>query len=310
MLHAGSGYWLVAVVVVVATIATFLLRRVRVAEKMTSTNAPQGELSFRTVAHAVPAFLWTALCDGSVDFMGDQLYEYGGLTAEQAAGWGWREAVHPDDLATCMERWRHAIRTGEAYEIEYRLRRADGAYRWFLARANPLRDDQGRIIKWIGTCTDIEDQKHNQQILEQQIKERTEELADTNTKLQEEMWERDMARRELDQQNEKMLADLTARSQRATLLAKMGELLQSCMSKDEVFSAALGFAPKIFPATRGARGPAGCRSQTDGSRRVLARMPASRRACLSRVPAGRYAPDTRIWWSRAIRPRLALMPPE
>ncbi len=117
-----------------------------------------------------------------------------------------------------------------------------------------MRDSAGTIVKWFGACADIEDQKHNQQILEQQIKERTEELADANTRLQQEMVERDYARRELDEQNERMLQDLTARSQRATLLAKMGELLQSCVSKDEVFAAALGFAPKIFPTSRGAVG--------------------------------------------------------
>jgi multidrug efflux pump subunit AcrA (membrane-fusion protein) len=165
---------------------------------------------------------------------------------------GWKQALHPDDVGACMERWEHSIRTGDPYEMEYRTRGFDGLYRWFVVRANALRDDQRKIIKWIGTCTDIEDQKHHQQLLEQQIKERTEELADTNLRLQEEMAERDSARQELDQQNEKMLQDLTARSQRATLLAKMGELLQSCISKDEVFAAALGFAPKIFPTSRGA----------------------------------------------------------
>src|SRR5215468_2376522 len=115
-----------------------------------------------------------------------------------------------------------------------------------------MHDSNGAIIKWFGTCTDIEEQKHNQQILEQQIQERTLELADSNTRLQQEMWEKDLARRELDSQNERMLSELTERSQRATLLAKMGELLQSCISKEEVFAAALGFAPKIFPVTRGA----------------------------------------------------------
>jgi diguanylate cyclase (GGDEF)-like protein len=120
-----------------------------------------------------------------------------------------------------------------------------------MVNANPVRDEHGLIFKWIGTCADIEDQKHNQQLLEHQIKKRTEELADANTRLQKEMQERDSARQELDRQNEKMLQDLTARSQRATMLAKMGELMQSCISKDEVFRAALGFAPKIFP-TRGA----------------------------------------------------------
>jgi len=116
----------------------------------------------------------------------------------------------------------------------------------------PLRDDRGVIQQWFGTCTDIEEQKHYQQILEQQIRERTEELADTNTRLQHEMWERDLARRALDEHNEEMMQTLTERSQRATLLAKMGELLQSCQTREEVFTAALGFAPRIFPSRRGA----------------------------------------------------------
>ena len=149
----------------------------------------------------------------------------------------------------------HAVQSGDGYEIEHRFRRADGAYRWFLGRANPIRGDQGAIFKWFGTRTDIEDQKHNQQILEEQIKARTTELADANTRLQEEMCERDLARKELDRQNERMMNELQAHSQRATMLAKMGELLQSCMSKDEVFSAGLGFAPKILPHIRGALVP-------------------------------------------------------
>ena len=98
----------------------------------------------------------------------------------------------------------HAVQSGDGYEIEHRFRRADGAYRWFLGRAKPIRGDQGAIFKWFGTCTDIEDQKHNQQILEEQIKARTTELADANTRLQEEMCERDLARKELDRQNERM----------------------------------------------------------------------------------------------------------
>lgn len=228
------------------------LRRLRLAKVPPSANPRESELSFHTVAQVIPAILWTARADGSVDFLSDQLYSYSGLTREQAEDWEWTSALHPDDLAACIERWKHCVRTGEAYEIEYRVRGSDGTYRWFLVRANPVRDDSGRTLKWIGTCTDIEDQKHNQQRLEEEVKKWTEELAEANTRLQEEMLERDSARQELDRQNEKMLRDLTARSQRATLLAKMGELLQSCISKDEVFAAALGFAPKIFPTSRGA----------------------------------------------------------
>ena len=213
----------------------------------------QGEAYFRAVAEALPAIMWTAGPNGDLDFANGRWYEYTGLSAEQTIGSGWKEALHPDDLPATLQKWAHSIQTGEAYEIEYRFRRApDGTYRWFLGRANPIRDQQGTIIKWFGTCTDIEDQKHNQQILEEQIKSRTIELADANTRLQVEMLERDVARKELDRQNERMMSELKERSQRATLLAKMSELLQSCMSKEEVFSAALGFAPKIFPSARGA----------------------------------------------------------
>jgi diguanylate cyclase (GGDEF)-like protein/PAS domain S-box-containing protein len=179
------------------------------------------------------------------------LYHFAGVTREQALGWGWTNSVHPDDVAVCKSKWEHSLCLGESLEIEYRLRAVDGSYRWFLVKGNPVRDQQGTVVRWVGTCLDIEEQKHHQQILEQQIKERTEELGEANTRLQEEMWEKDLARRKLDEQNEKMLEDLTARSQRATLLAQMGELLQSCMSNDEVFAAALGFAPKIFPTRRG-----------------------------------------------------------
>jgi diguanylate cyclase (GGDEF)-like protein/PAS domain S-box-containing protein len=213
---------------------------------------PMSPASFRAIAHAIPAVLWTARPDGFVDFISDHLYSYSGLSREQGQGWGWASALHPDDVPLCMERWKHCVAIGESYEIEYRLRASDGTYRWFLARGNPVRSDGGRIVAWIGTCTDIEDQKHHLQILEEQVKQRTEELAEANARLQAEMIERDYARHELDLQNEKMVQELTARSQRATLLAQMGELLQSCLSKDEVFAAALGFAPKIFPAFRGA----------------------------------------------------------
>ena len=75
----------------------------------------------------------------------------------------------------------------QPYDVEYRLRGKDGTYRWFLGRANPIRDAKGEIVKWFGTCTDIENQKQNQQILEEQILERTMQLADINTRLQEEM---------------------------------------------------------------------------------------------------------------------------
>lgn len=212
--------------------------------------ARERESYFQTMTNAIPGMIWTARADGSVDFASHQLLEYGGIQAKDLDHW--QTLLHPDDVATTLNAWGHSIRTGEAHEIEYRLRRVDGTYRWFLVRGNPMRNEKGEITKWFGTCTDIEDQKHTQQILEEQIKERTAQLADTNTRLQEEMLEKDFARSELDRQNERMMSELTARTQRATMLAKMGELLQSCVNRDEVFAAALGFAPKIFPAVPGA----------------------------------------------------------
>jgi diguanylate cyclase (GGDEF)-like protein/PAS domain S-box-containing protein len=210
------------------------------------------ELYFQTMAEEVAEIIWTADRNGEDDYFNRKGFDYTGMTLEQLRGSGWKDVVHPDDANECFSKWQNALRVGEPYDVEYRLRAKDGTYRWFLGRANPIRNSTGEIIKWFGTCTDIESQKHNQQILEAQILERTTQLADANTRLQEEMLERDFARNALDQQNARMMNELEKRSERATMLAKMGELLQSCVSREEVFAAALGFAPKIFPGIRGA----------------------------------------------------------
>jgi diguanylate cyclase (GGDEF)-like protein/PAS domain S-box-containing protein len=216
------------------------------------TVARGRELYFRTLAEAVPEIMWTGDPDGADDYFNRKWFDYTGLTLEQSRGTGWTVAVHSDDLDPCLVKWKNALRTGDPYDVEYRLRGKDGTFRWFFCRGNPIRNSAGEIIKWFGTCADIENQKHNQQILEEQILERTVQLADINSRLQSEMLEKDSARNQLDQQNESMMRDLEKRTERATMLAKMGELLQSCVSRDEVFAAALGFAPKIFPAARGA----------------------------------------------------------
>src|SRR4029077_8975910 len=147
-----------------------------------------------------------------------------------------------------------------------------------------------------GTCTDIESQKQNQQILQGQILERTMELADTNTRLQEEMVEKDFARNQLDQQNESMMRELEKRSERATLLAKMGELLQSCISRDEVIAAALGFAPRIFPAARGA-------VELLNAPRSVAEVIGSWTGC--QLPAMDFEPSS-CWALRTGHPHLVL----
>jgi PAS domain S-box-containing protein len=246
MLHRSYEYWLAAFSVALATV-TALLVRVLAAQKTLANAARHGEVQFQTLAEAIPQIVWTAAPDGACDYANKRWHELMRLTGTQSLGDGWVKMIHPDDRAACLDAWQWTLRTGETFELEYRLPDERAGFRWYLGRATPMRDSTGAIVKWFGTCTDIEEQKHNQQILEQQIKDRTEELADANTRLQEEMWEKDQARRQLDEQNEKMMHQLTERSRRATLLATMGELLQACVRKDEVFSAALGFAPDIFP---------------------------------------------------------------
>ncbi|MGA9554284.1 MAG: MHYT domain-containing protein, partial [Candidatus Sulfotelmatobacter sp.] len=246
ILSAGS------LVVLAAAITSSFFDRFLNLHRFDLNAARERELYFQMMAEAVPEIIWTADPNGEDDFFNRRCFDYTGLTLEQMRGTRWKDAVHPDDVDECFSRWQNALCLGEPYDVEYRLRGKDGTYRWFLGRANPIRDSSGAIIKWFGTCTDIENQKQNQQILEEQILERTTQLADTNTRLQEEMLERDFARNALDQQNAEMMKELEKRSERATMLAKMGELLQSCVSRDEVFAAALGFAPKIFPTVRGA----------------------------------------------------------
>jgi PAS domain S-box-containing protein len=118
------------------------------------------EEQYRLIAEAIPQIVWTARPDGWLDYYNHQWYDYTGLSAEESEGWGWQSVLHPDDLEPCLERWKDAVSSGEIYEIEYRFRRAaDGAYRWHLGRALPVRDGTGEIRKWFGTCTDIDDRK-------------------------------------------------------------------------------------------------------------------------------------------------------
>ncbi|HEV2914689.1 MAG TPA: ATP-binding protein [Pyrinomonadaceae bacterium] len=120
----------------------------------------ESEAQYRSLADAMPQIVWTADADGAFDYYNQRWFEYTGLTPEQALGWGWQPVLHPEDAERCLRRWATSVKTGADYEIEYRFKRAsDGAYRWHLGRALPMRDQDGRIVKWFGTSTDIHDQK-------------------------------------------------------------------------------------------------------------------------------------------------------
>ena len=118
------------------------------------------ERKLRDVIETIPTFAWTARPDGAVDFINHHWVEYTGLSADRTVGSGWQAAVHAADLKRHAEKWRVSLATGEPFENEVRYRRAaDEQYRWFLARAVPLRDQRGKILKWYGISTDIEDRK-------------------------------------------------------------------------------------------------------------------------------------------------------
>ena len=123
------------------------------------------ERKLRDVVETIPNVAWSALPDGSVDFVNRNWEEYTGLSTEKTVGSGWQEAVHPEDLEWYAEKWRASITAGEPFESEVRLRRAaDRKYLWFLTRAVPLRDGRGKVLKWYGTSTDIEDRKRAEQL--------------------------------------------------------------------------------------------------------------------------------------------------
>lgn len=130
------------------------------AELIAARNALiESDARFRTLADALPHMVWSTLPDGYHDYYNARWYEFTGVPAGSTDGDEWNGMFHPEDQPRAWERWRHSLATGEPYTIEYRLRHHSGEYRWTLGRALPVRNPDGRIIRWIGTCTDIHDAK-------------------------------------------------------------------------------------------------------------------------------------------------------
>ena len=123
------------------------------------------ERSLRLIIDTIPALAWSARPDGSAEFFSQYYLDYIGFSADQANGLGWTAAVHPDDLGSLLATWQRLMAAGAAGETEARLRKHDGEYRWFLFRANPLRNDAGAIVKWYGVNTDIEARKRAEDAL-------------------------------------------------------------------------------------------------------------------------------------------------
>ncbi len=122
------------------------------------------EHRLKEMINAIPTTVWTARPDGSCDFFNQRWLDYTGMSEIDALGWGWRDVIHPDDVQRFVDHWQSCLASGMPVDLEGRIRRHDGVYRWFLLRGNPLRDESGEIQRWFGTSVDIEDRKQAEAI--------------------------------------------------------------------------------------------------------------------------------------------------
>jgi formate hydrogenlyase transcriptional activator len=158
----------------------------RQAEEQLKNN----ERNLRTTIETIPAFVFSALPDGSMDFISQSLLDFTGFSPKDAFGWDWTTAVHPEDRDRTVENWRESLATGEPRENEHRIRQANGEYHWFLARNSALRDEKGDIVRWYGVLVDIENQKRTEARLLQaldEIKKLQDQLSKENIVLREEV---------------------------------------------------------------------------------------------------------------------------
>ncbi len=139
--------------------------------KVSKAQFADSEARLQTIIDMVPSFLWTSLPDGSKEYLNKRWYDYTGLSLEEGQGWGWKVVVHPEDLDRLVREWLAIMESRKPGELETRIRRYDGVYRWFLIRVVPLLDEQGNVVKWFGSNTDIEDRKRAEEKLRQEERE-------------------------------------------------------------------------------------------------------------------------------------------
>jgi PAS domain S-box-containing protein len=166
-------------------------------QKIALEEIKESEAKFRLLANAMPQQIWTADKNGSLNYFNQAVYNYSGLSLRDIESNGWLSIVHPDEQAENMNKWLESVYTGNEFIFEHRFRNFRGEYRWQLTRAIPQRDEQGNIQMWIGTSTDIQDQKHFMQELEKNVFERTQSLNYANLALKQTV-------RELEQTNSEL----------------------------------------------------------------------------------------------------------
>lgn len=138
-------------------------------EREARVAAEISQAQYRSLAEAIPQHVWTAAPDGQLDFVNQRVLEYFGRSFDEMIGSGWHDVVHDEDIGGVAQRWSESLTAGEEYEVEFRLLRSDGVYRWYLGRAIPVRDTSGAIVKWLGTNTDIDDQKTARNVMTAQV---------------------------------------------------------------------------------------------------------------------------------------------
>lgn len=153
-------------------------------QKLVEQELLAREEKFRMLADSMPQLVWTGDAEGKLNYFNQSVYHYSGLGVEEIAENGWLQIVHPDERDANIAAWLHSVHTGEVFWFEHRFRRHDGEYRWHLSRASPQRNLKGEIKMWVGTSTDIHDQKTSINKLETLVLHRTKELREKNAELE------------------------------------------------------------------------------------------------------------------------------
>lgn len=152
--------------------------------KLTEEALIESEEKFRLLAESMPQFVWTGNEKGELNYFNQAVYSYSGMSREDLERDGWLKIVHPDEREENVTRWMHSIDTGEAFHFEHRFRKFDGQYTWQLSRAIPQRTKEGKIQMWVGTSTEIQQQKELREQLEELVKDRTSDLLAANEALE------------------------------------------------------------------------------------------------------------------------------
>lgn len=153
-------------------------------QKLREEALKESEALFRFMAEAMPQKLWTADKEGNLDYFNQHWTSYTGLSLRELKGWGWLQSIHPEDAAANREAWQRAIDTGEDFGFEQRIRNTAGQYRWHLVRGVARKDAQGKVLMWVGTNTDVHEQKAFSDELALRVRDRTYELEKSNSELE------------------------------------------------------------------------------------------------------------------------------